>query len=177
MNPSTKAATRFAQVILEACLSRGRHESAARELEELAGLYQETEILRKVLKNPRITAEQRRGVMGAILERARVCPEVKSLVLLLAEHRQTALLPSLAGAYRKLLDAHLGKMRAEVLSAVLLEPPERYRLKRALEQAMGGKVEVSYQVDPGIIGGVIARIGNLVYDGSIVKQLERLKRQ
>jgi F-type H+-transporting ATPase subunit delta len=85
------------------------------------------------------------------------------------------LLPAIARAYRDMTDAHVGRVRADVTSAEELAPATLDRVRRSLEQRTGKKVLVTPRVDPTLIGGVVARVGDLVLDGSVRTQLEDLR--
>jgi F-type H+-transporting ATPase subunit delta len=100
---------------------------------------------------------------------------VQRFVLLLLDRRRIVLLPAIARAYRDLTDAHVGRVRAEVISAEALTPATVDRVRRSLEQRTGKKVIINSKVDPGLIGGVVARVGDLVLDGSVRTQLEDLR--
>jgi F-type H+-transporting ATPase subunit delta len=93
----------------------------------------------------------------------------------LLDRRRIVLLPAIARAYRDLTDAHVGRVRAEVTSAQELTPATLDRVRRSLEQRTGKKVIIKSAVDPDLIGGVVARVGDLVLDGSVRTQLEDLR--
>ena len=93
-------------------------------------------------------------------------PVTKTLVLL-AKSGKLDLFPDLAAAYRERLLAHQNIVRAEVTSAAPLSPEKTKALEDSLSKVTGKKVELSVSVDPELLGGVVARIGSTVYDGSV----------
>jgi F-type H+-transporting ATPase subunit delta len=103
--------------------------------------------------------------------------EVQRFVLLLLERRRISALPAIARAYLELADAHTGRVRALVTSAQPLSPAEADRVRRSLEQRTGKKVIMETAVDPALIGGVVARVGDLVLDGSVRTQIAALKQR
>lgn len=102
---------------------------------------------------------------------------VRKLFVLLAQGRRLALLPDLAIAYRERLMAHQNIVRAEVTSAAPLSPEKTKALEESLSKVTGKKVELSVSVDPELLGGVVARIGSTVYDGSVRAQLRKMREQ
>jgi F-type H+-transporting ATPase subunit delta len=100
---------------------------------------------------------------------------VQRFVLLLLERRRIVLLPSIARAYRDMADAHLGRVRAQITSAEPLAAAALDRVRRSLEQRTGKQVIVETAVDPDLIGGLVARVGDLVLDGSVRTQLSDLR--
>ncbi len=86
-------------------------------------------------------------------------------------------LPDLAAAYRERLLAHQNIVRAEVTSAAPLSPEKTKALEDSLSKVTGKKVELSVSVDPELLGGVVAKIGSTVYDGSVKTQLQRMRQE
>jgi F-type H+-transporting ATPase subunit delta len=116
-------------------------------------------------------------VLEQILPRVAPTPEVQRLALLLLERRRILLLPAIARAYRDFADAHTGRVRAKVTSAEPLSAAALDRVRRSLEERTGKKVIVEPAVDAGLIGGVVAQVGDLVLDGSVRTQLADLRQK
>ncbi|HMF39658.1 MAG TPA: F0F1 ATP synthase subunit delta [Polyangia bacterium] len=168
-------ARRYARALFGIGLDAGKFEELGEELDGLAGLWRESDELRQALENPVFRPEQKRAVLQNILPKIAPTPEVQRFVLLLLERRRIVLLPAIARAYRDLTDAHVGRVRAEVTSAEELAPATLDRVRRSLEQRTGKKVIITPRVDRDLIGGVVARVGDLVLDGSVRTQLEDLR--
>jgi F-type H+-transporting ATPase subunit delta len=96
---------------------------------------------------------------------------------MLAERGRLDLVPLLADVYRERLLAHGNIVRATVTSATPLGPDKINGLAASLGGLTGKKVQIETTVDPALVGGVVARIGSTVYDGSIRTQLQKMKRQ
>ena len=97
--------------------------------------------------------------------------------MLLATSGKLNLIPDLAAAFRERLLSHQSIVRAEVTSAAPLSPEKTKALEDRLSKVTGKKVEISVSVDPGLLGGVVARIGSTVYDGSVKTQLSRMRQE
>ena len=129
-----------------------------------------------MLANPAIPPAQKRAVVEQLLAQSRIAsPMVGKLLLLLADRDRLALLPDIAAAYQERLMEHAKVVRAEVITAVELPRDRVAALQQGLAQATGRQVQLETRVDPSIIGGAIARVGSTVYDGSVTRQLEKMK--
>jgi len=168
-------ARRYARALFGIGVDGRRFEALGAELTELATLWNDSDELRQALENPVFRPEQKRAVLESILPRVAPTPEVQRFVLLLLDRRRIMLLPAIARAYRDLTDAELGQVRAEVTSAQELAPATLDRVRRSLEQRTGKKVIVTSKVAPELIGGLVARVGDLVLDGSVRTQLDDLR--
>lgn len=119
----------------------------------------------------------RKAVAASVADKLALVTPVKKLVALLAEQRKLNLLPNLLAAYGERLLSHQNVVRAEVTSAAALTPEKTAALEASLGRATGKKVELSVAVDPELLGGVVARIGSTVYDGSVRTQLTKMRQQ
>lgn len=175
---SRAAATRYARALFDVVLREGDVERADTELSAFSTLISSNAALHKALTNPAVPTPRKRAAVDALLARiGALTPAVGKLLLLLAERDRVALLPELADAYRGRLMQHQNILRAEVTTAVPLAEERRRALERSLAKATGHTVTLTARVDPAIIGGAVTRVGSTVYDGSVVRQLERLREQ
>ena len=174
---SRGAAGRYARALFDITLAEQRDLTEAnRQLTDLARLFSETAALARVLTNPAIPAPRKRAVVEQLLARAGTLqPAVSKLLLLLADRDRLALVPEIAQAFENRLMDHQKVVRAEVVTAIDLPPDRIAALKSTLAAATGRDVRLATRVDPDIIGGAIARIGSTVYDGSVTRQLARIK--
>jgi len=131
--------------------------------------------LAKVLANAAVPAPRKRALVEQLTARAVLSAMVSRLLSLLAERDRLVLLADLLEAYRQRLLDHQGIVRAEVTSAVPLDAGQIAALGQAFARVTGRQVQVTAGVDPAALGGVVTRIGSVVYDGSVRRQLERLR--
>lgn len=170
------AATRYARALFDVLLkAKADPARAATELEAFANLFGGHDALARLVANPAVPVSRKRALVQAIVERARPSAEVGRLMTLLAERDRLQLLPDLVEAYRARLLEHEGIVRAEVTTAVPLADARRASLESSLARATGRKVRLATKVDPAIIGGAVTKVGSVVYDGSIARQLEKLR--
>jgi len=170
------AAARYARALFD--VAQKEHADLDRIEQELA---QFTELmgahvtLGKVLLNPAVPAPRKSAAVTELTSRAGVSTITGKLLVLLADRDRLVLLPDLQAAYRDRVLAYRNIVRAEVTTAAELPPERAVHIQQSLAGLTGRTVTVETRVDPGIIGGVVARIGSMVYDASVTRQLERMK--
>jgi F-type H+-transporting ATPase subunit delta len=175
---SRAAAIRYARALFDVVAKEADPVRVETELTGFAEMVSANEQLRRVLVTPSIPAARKRAVIEALLASvAALTPALGKILLMLAERDRLALLPDMAEAYRERLRQHQQIVRAEVTTAVPLTDDRRAALEKGIAAATGRQVMLTTAVDPAIIGGAITRIGSTVYDGSVARQLERLKEQ
>lgn len=130
--------------------------------------------LMRVLADPALAFDTRRQVAEQVMADA-VTGGPRNLVLLLVRRGRIELLPEVAVQLRRLSDQRQGIVDATVTSAALLTDAEVDAMRDRLAAMTGGRVDISLQVDPAILGGVMVRIGDRLIDGSVRGRLERLR--
>ena len=145
------------------------------QLAGFAGLFDAHPALAKALLNPAIPAPRKRAAVMELATRAKLAPILAKLLVLLAERDRLVLVPDLLAAYRERLLDHLKIVRAEVTTAVKLPADRAKAVEQSLARMTGRTVTLDTRIDQSIIGGVVARIGSTVYDGSVVTQLKKMK--
>jgi F-type H+-transporting ATPase subunit delta len=172
------AATRYARALLDVGVQEHADlERIGQELASFVALFQSHHELERVLLNPGVPVQRKRGAVAELAAAGGVLPVVSKLLVLLAERDRLVLLPDLADAYRERLLDYQKVVRAEVTTAAPLSGERAAAIERSLAAMTGRTVRVATRVDPSIIGGVVAKIGSTVYDGSVTRQLEKLREQ
>lgn len=173
---SRVAAMRYARALFDVGLKEGDPQRIEEELSAFASAVAGHEALGRVLVHPTIPPARKRATVEALIVKAgKMTPVLVKTLLLLAERDRLALLAEVAEAYRERLLEHQQVLRAEVTTAVALPDDRKAAIAGGLESATGRKVRMTTRVDPALIGGAVARIGSTVYDGSVARQLERLR--
>ena len=172
---SGSLARRYARAMLDVGIDKGIHEKLAGEIEDLAAAYSTSRDLQEALTNPVFPRAQRRAVLEAVLIKVGASTETRNFSLLLLDRERIPVIPAIARELRTMVDEKVGRVRATVTSAREL-PPEHYtQIQTALEKATGKHVLLDREVDDTLLGGVIAKLGDTVYDGSVRTQLEKLR--
>ena len=172
------SANRYAKALFDVALSENTElNKVGRDLSELTALLTENTELREATQRFGIPDSARMAVMEQVADKLGVAPQVKKLLVLLTQSRKLELLKDLADAYNERLLAHQNIVRADVTSAVALSSDKTKALADSLAKVTGKTVELQVRVDPELLGGVVARIGSTVYDGSVTTQLQRLRQE
>ena len=174
---SRGAAIRYARALFDVTQKEaGDIQRVGRELAEMSALMAGNEMLLRVLSNPAVPAQRKRGVMEQLLARAgSITPTLSKLLLMLADRDRLALVPEISNAYESRLMDHAQIVRAQVTTAVPLSGDRVAALQHGLASLTGRQVQLETRVDPSIIGGAVARIGSTVYDGSVTTQLQKVQ--
>lgn len=168
-------ARRYARALLEIGVADGNFERLGREVRALARALKSSQELVVALTNPAFPKSDREKILRAILQRLGASQMVVNFTRLLLDRERMAVLADISRELDAMIDARAGRVAAEVRSAVPLDAGQRERLTQALEQLSGKKVEMKIDHDPALLGGVVAKVGDTVYDGSLRTQLERMK--
>lgn len=170
------AANRYARALLDVAIKEQADVQAIeQQLADFARLFADHSALEKVLLNPAIPVQRKRAAVDELTSRMKPAPMVAKLLGLLAGRDRLVLLPELLSAYRERLLDHLKIVRAEVTTAVKMPADRAKAVEQSLTKMTGRTVTLETHVDPSIIGGVVARIGSTVYDGSVTTQLRKMK--
>ena len=172
---SQHAARSYAKALFELAKERHQTDVAGHELGAVIEAVGSDPALLQFFARPGIASEAKRAVADEIAQRAGVSRLVRDFMGLVAQQGRGEQLPDIAGAYRDLVDADSGRVRARVRSAVALTEQERGTLAVRLGAALGKTVVVEDRVDPELLGGLVAEIGSLVADASLDGQLARIK--
>lgn len=128
-----------------------------------------------VLKSPVVGVEEKKGVLGALLEKLGADRTMRNFCFLLADKERLASLRQIAGWYGILLDEANGVLRGKVITAVKLSKAKQEQLRAELAKKSGGDIELAFSVAPEILGGMVLAVGDKVLDSSLRAQLGILR--
>jgi F-type H+-transporting ATPase subunit delta len=172
---SRAAARRYARALFDVAVREGDVVAAEREVASFSDAFQRNPLLRRTMRNPVFPAARKQAVVAELARLLALGPIVSKLLDMLAAHHSLELLPALLEAYQQRLMEHQGVVRADVITAAPLTEDRAQAVARGLAAATGKRVTMTSRVDPAIIGGVVARIGSTVFDGSLTRQLELIR--
>ena len=173
---STRAsAGRYARALFDVVIKEGTPEQVDQELATFAGMFAGNTDLHKALANPAVPVPAKRKVVESLLSRMNPTPALGKLLLMLADRDRLTLIPELAAVYRERLMEHQQVINAEVTTAVPLSADRVAQFEKRIAAATGRRVTMKASVDPALIGGAVARVGSIVYDGSIATQLSKMR--
>ncbi len=171
--PSGSLARRYAKAVMG--LPNGQ--AVAGELRVLAKAMTDSAELVTVLTNPAIRRGDRRKVIDALLQRINAQPTTKNLVDLLLDGERMSSLTAISRELDAMIEAKGGRVSALITSAKPLDPAQMSSIIAALETLSGKKVDATRKEDPALLGGVVAKVGDVVYDGSLRTQLRTLREE
>ncbi len=177
MRSHDRTARRYAKALYDVAREAGAAEPIGQEMEQVVAVCADDAAARGVLTRPWIKPADRRAVAGAIARKVGARKLVQDFVGLVAERGRADHLPEIVGAYRTLVDEELGRARAQVRTAVALTDGEKRELSGKLERALGKRIILEEQVDATLLGGFIAQVGSLIFDGSLDGQLARMRQR
>jgi F-type H+-transporting ATPase subunit delta len=168
-------ARRYARALLQIGIEDGNLERMGREVGVLARALKRSEELSQTLANPVFPRSEREKVLRALLDRIGATQAVVNFTRLLLDRERVAVLPDIARELDVMIDARAGRVAAKVTSAAPLDEAQKKRLIKTLESLSGKKVDMTMEQDPSLLGGLVAQVGDVVYDGSLRTQLERIR--
>jgi F-type H+-transporting ATPase subunit delta len=174
--PSTPRVEAYASALLEVSRAEGHLADIQDELFRFARTFEGSDELRTALTDPALPRERRIAVVEDLLG-GKALQTSAALAAFIVAAGRAGELPAIVDRFVELAAAEQRRAVAEVRSAIELTPEQIDRLREALNRATGKDVEVKVVVDPSVLGGVVARVGDLVIDGSVRHRLEQLREQ
>jgi F-type H+-transporting ATPase subunit delta len=177
---ASAVANRYARALVDIVMAPGsalKPEDAVTQLAAIEAVIHESPELRIALLTPAIQNSRKRAVMANLLQRTGASPLIRNFLYVVIDHRRIGVIGEIREAFELQLDERLGFVRAEVSSAAPLNAPLSAGLESELSKLTGKRMRLRFDVDPALLGGVVARIGSTVYDGSIRGELRQLGRR
>jgi F-type H+-transporting ATPase subunit delta len=169
------AAARYARALFDVALAEDDPVRVEQQLAAAAEVFTGHADLWRAVTNPAVPVQKKRAVMDELLPKLELSPVVSKLLAMLASRDRLLLLPDLVDTYRARLLDHQQVVRAVVTTAAPLDAGKAQALEGALAGITGRRVLMDTETNPDLIGGVVARIGSTVYDGSVKRQLEKIR--
>ena len=167
-------AKRFAQAVFKIALERGELDRWQSDLRKIASLAEDATLV-SLLQDPRLHFDSKVKLLSEPL--GDINPLALNLVYLLITRGKLNMAGDIADEYQRLLDSYRGIEQAEVTTAISLDDEDKQRLAEHLGTIVGKKVVVKPEVDSGLIGGIVARVGDKLLDGSTRSKLAALREE
>ena len=174
--PSTPRVEAYANALLEVSRAEGHLAEIEDELFRFARTFEGSDELRAALTDPVLPAQRRVALVEDLLG-GKALQTSSALASFIVAAGRAGDLPTIIDRFVELAAAEQRRAVAEVRSAIELTSEQTERLREALNRATGKDVEVKVVVDPSVLGGIVARVGDLVIDGSVRHRLEQLREQ
>jgi F-type H+-transporting ATPase subunit delta len=171
-------ARQYANALFAVAAKRGRAAEVGRDLDAFTELVRSNPDLARAFASPAVSPKNKRAVVDALLSATGdSTSEVPRLLTLLSDRDRLALLGDISAAYAARVNEANKVISAEVTTAVELPADRQAALAEALGRATDRHVTINGRVDPSILGGVVAQVGGMVFDGSLANQLVRLRQR
>ena len=167
-------ARRYATALADVAIERREEREVQNELDQWAEMIEAHSQLKEVFANPTIVYDHKRKLLEDLISRTRVRETTGSFLRVLLKNQRLSQLREVVARYGQVLDERGGVVAAHVTTARPIPEDLRNSLHETLAAATGRKVRLSFTTDESVIGGLVARIGSTIFDGSVESQLDRL---
>lgn len=168
-------ARRYAKALVQLAAEEGAVERFHGELARVEALFAANPELGSLLSNPAHGIEAKLDILKDVAGKLTLSGTISNFLLLLQERNRMTCLPAIASSYSILADELSGIIRPVITSALPLGDAQIAEIKAALEKSTGKTVQMTVEIDPSLIGGVVTKIGDKVLDGSVKTQLTRIE--
>ena len=168
-------AKRYAKALFNLAQDDGKVQQYGEELDGFVRLSGELPDLANAIENPLYTEAARKSVFQSVAGKIGLSPILKSFINLLIEKKRVQNIGEIADYYHKLIDEHANIARAQITAAVQLDENVIQEIAKTLETMTGKHIVVEFQQDANLIGGIVAKIGDVVLDGSVKRQILNFK--
>ncbi|MFN3560329.1 MAG: F0F1 ATP synthase subunit delta [Chloroherpetonaceae bacterium] len=167
---------RYAIALYEIAKAQNKVSDFAKDCNLIASTLKNSKELLNAVKSPIINQEKKTTLLKAVFS-GKVGKPLEDALMLLVKKGRASIIPDVMKAFEDILDEQSGIVLAQVESVVWLSEPEKQAIAQKLEAVSGKKIRIENKINPSLIGGFTARIGDTVIDGSVKHKLERLKEE
>ena len=167
-------AKRYAQALMNLAAGENQVQEIAAGLDDLTSSVRESEILQEFLAEPKVPLAVKEASITELLDRMQVPALLNTFVRYITRKRRIGLLDEIRNVFHELADERMGRAHADITVAGPLTAEQESALKVQLEKLSGREINLRVNIDPSILGGIVARIGSTVWDGSLRNQLNQL---
>jgi F-type H+-transporting ATPase subunit delta len=170
-------ATRYARALFDLAVEKGRVEEVGDALDRIAPLAVADRLMAEFWESPMVERERKKAALEQIIRKSGVSGLSENALRLLVERDRLHLLKYIAHVFRRYADAHLNRASVRVTTAKPLAPQKLENISRMLRQKTGKTIYLENVQDASIVGGMVIRVGNTVFDKSIRGRLEMFRRE
>ena len=171
-----QVATVYAKAFLGAAQSSGKTDAAVEELRDVADVLAEFPQLEAVFSSALVDHQEKCQVLDRVFK-SKLSTLVLDFLKVLSHHGRLEIVRAVDEQVQKLYDDLRGRVRVELQTATPLDDGLSQGLEASLRKLLGGEPCVDSQVEPALIGGIVLRVGDTVYDGSVARQLRQVREQ
>jgi F-type H+-transporting ATPase subunit delta len=165
----------YAKAFADIAIAQGAPQTSVKQLADFGEAFAESGELRNFLGSPAVDVQAKHRVVEKIATRQGAGRIVRNFVFVILDHHRAHLLPEIIAAVQEVVRQRQGIAEAEVSSAAELSSAQKTELAKTLSRLTGKKIEPKYALDPALLGGAIARVGDTIYDGSLRSRLAEMR--
>lgn len=177
---SLAAASRYARALAEVVFAPQSKVSPEQLITELDAVLEAMSVspqLVHILRSPAVSLQAKRNLLEKLSAKLGASPTTINLLRVVSDHNRIAILKQIRSSFQSVVDERHGVARAEITTAQAIAPEQKTQLEAALGRLSGKRVLATYQQDDALIGGAVAKIGSMIYDGSVRGKLATLRRK
>jgi F-type H+-transporting ATPase subunit delta len=169
------ASMQYAKAFADIAIAQGAPQTAVKQLADFGEAFAESGELRNFLGSPAVDTQVKHRVIEKIVAQLGAGRIVRNFLFVILDHHRAHMLPEIIAAVQEVVRQRQGIAEAEVSSAVELSSAQKTELTKTLGRLTGKRIEPKYSLDPALLGGAIARVGDTIYDGSLRSRLAEMR--
>jgi F-type H+-transporting ATPase subunit delta len=173
----TAIARRYAEALADIAIQRGQTQQIAEELSRFAEMFTSNKELYDTIASPIISQRDKVKILDALIQRTRPSKVIENLLKLLLSHHRLHHIRFVQEQFRNFIDEREGVVRAHVTTASPVGDDEKEMFARQLQRITRKRIDLTFKLDPSLLGGAVTRVGSVVYDGSVRTRLEKIKHE
>jgi F-type H+-transporting ATPase subunit delta len=171
----SEIAKRYSKAFFAIAAEEARYEEYYNELKIFSSLLEQNDNLKGFFINPIFAQSDKAAVLKEVLKKIKVSPMAANFFMLLVDKRRIGALQEIEACYQDYMDTVLGKVRVQVKSAYKLSDDMMAQVKAKMEEITGKTVEMEAERDTSLLGGIVVKVGDTLYDGSVKTQLSNIR--
>ncbi|HNY66907.1 MAG TPA: ATP synthase F1 subunit delta [Deltaproteobacteria bacterium] len=168
-------AKRYARALYDLGQEEGKEKAFLEELQGIVGIIGENEELKSILESPLYDIVLKKRILKEVASKLSMSPYTQNFMNILLDKDRFFVLSEILDAYKAILDEISGRVRAKVVCATAVDDAQLQQVCQTLSKVFKKEVDVDVSVDPTLIGGMIAEVEGMIYDGSVKTQISKLK--
>jgi F-type H+-transporting ATPase subunit delta len=165
----------YANAFADIAIAQGAPQTAVRQLADFAEAFAGSAELRNFLGSPAVDTQIKHRVIEKIVAKQGAGRIIRNFLFVIVDHHRAHMLPEIIAAVQDVVRQRQGIAEAEISSAVELSAAQKTELAKTLGRLTGKRIEPKYSLDPALLGGAIARVGDTIYDGSLRSRLAEMR--
>ena len=165
----------YSNAFADIAIAQGAPQTAVRQLADFGEAFAASAELRNLLESPAVDTQIKHRVIEKIVAQQSASRIIRNFLFVIVDHHRAHMLPEIIAAVQEVVRQRQGIAEAEISSAVELSAAQKTELAKTLSRMTGKRIEPKYSLDPALLGGAVARVGDTIYDGSLRSRLTEMR--